>query len=456
MTKKRQILAKPNVVRLLQWWQRKNKSIVIFLLSLLVIISCQNNRVDRSPQATIGKTPTIIDILTAFNPNDALVYKKTLSSFEQNTGTIVNIIPASAEFANVVSVAAQGLNTPDLALFPQPSLLQQLARSDNLKPLSPEIQNLVRQNFPEELNKTVTYDGNIYGIWTQTALKSLVWYRSDLFTRRGYQPPQTWQELEVLSRRMIRDGYTPWCIGVKAKGGNGWVVTDWIEEIMLRLHGGEIYDRWVSHQIPFDSPEVLAAFNLFDKLIRTPNMVYGGRAGMLSTFVEDAAAPMFARSPRCLMHRQAEWIRFQFPANTTYGKEGKIDVFPLPPMGNKNQKPVLAAGDAIAIFNDRPEVLALAKYLTTNTYGEARITTGGYLSPNKTIALDKYPNAIGRTIAQFWQNATAIKIDASDLMPPEVGTGSFWTGAIDFIEGKDVKQVLREIDATWHDSQQQY
>ncbi len=454
MTKKRQILARLNILPLCQWWQRKNKSILVFLLSLLFFASCQNNRLDQPSQPKIGKTPAIINILTAFNAKDALVYKKTLSFFEKNTETIVNIIPADAEFANVVSVSAQGLNTPDLALFPQPSLLQNLARSGNLKPLSPEIQNLVRQNFPEELNKTVTYDGNIYGIWTQTALKSLVWYRNDKFTRRGYQPPQTWQELEILSRRMIRDGYTPWCIGVKAKGGNGWVVTDWIEEIMLRLHGGEIYDRWVSHQIPFDSPEVLAAFNLFDKLINTPNMVYGGREKMLSTFVEDAAAPMFERSPRCLMHRQAEWIRFQFPANTTYGKEGKIDVFPLPPMGDKNQKPVLAAGDAIAIFNDRPEVLALAKYLTTNTYGEARIATGGYLSPNKMIALSKYPSFISRTIAQLWQNAKEIKIDASDLMPPEVGTGAFWTGAIDFIEGKDIKKVLREIDANWHDSQQ--
>jgi alpha-glucoside transport system substrate-binding protein len=454
MTKKRQLLAKLNTLPLCQWWQRKNKSILVFLLSLLVFASCQNNRLDHTSQPIIGKTPAIINILTAFNAKDALVYKKTFSSFEKNTETIVNIIPADAEFANVVSVSAQGLNTPDLALFPQPSLLQNLALSGNLKPLSPEIQNLVRQNFPEELNKTVTYDGNIYGIWTQTALKSLVWYRNDEFTRRGYQPPQTWQELEILSRRMIRDGYTPWCIGVKAKGGNGWVVTDWIEEIMLRLHGGEIYDRWVSHQIPFDSPEVLAAFNLFDKLINTPNMVYGGREKMLSTFVEDAAAPMFDLSPRCLMHRQAEWIRSQFPAKITYGENGKISVFPLPPMGNKQQKPVLAAGDAIAIFNDRPEVLALAKYLTTNTYGEARIATGGYLSPNKTIALSKYPSFISRTIAQFWQNSTEIKIDASDLMPPKIGTGAFWTGAIDFIEGKDVKKVLREIDANWHNSQQ--
>jgi alpha-glucoside transport system substrate-binding protein len=450
MTKIKHILAKFNLFPARQWWHKKNRAIGVFLLSLLLVASCQNNKVDRSPQNTPDKTPTsTVSILTAFNTNEAQTFKKTLAVFERDTGTIVNIIPADAEFANVVSVASQGLKTPDLGLFPQPSLLKSLIRDDSIKPLSPEVQNLVRQNFPDALNQTVTYKGNIYGVWIQTALKSLVWYRRDIFTRRGYQPPQTWQELETLSRRIIRDGYTPWCIGVKDEGGSGWVISDWIEEIVLRLYGGEVYDRWVSHQILFDSPEVLAAFNLFDKLIRTPNMVYGGREKMLATSVEDAAAPMFDRSPRCLMHRQAEWIRTQFPSDTTYGKNGKIAVFRLPAMRSIDPKPSLVGGDAIAIFNDRPEVLALVQYLATNTYGEIRASTGGYLSPHKTIDPSKYPSTIGRTIAQLWQESTTIRIDASDLMPPNVGTGSFWTEGIDFIQGKNIKEVLQKIDATW-------
>jgi alpha-glucoside transport system substrate-binding protein len=450
MTKTKHKSTKFDIFPSCQWWYGKDRAICLFLLSLILIASCQSHRADLPSQHTPNKTPTsTVSILTAFNTNEAETFKKTLASFERNTGTIVNIIPADAEFANVVSVAAQGLKTPDLGLFPQPSVLKSLIRDGSIKPLSSEVQKLVRQNFPDALNQTVTHEDNIYGIWIQTALKSLVWYRRDIFTRRGYQPPQTWQELETLSRRMIRDGYTPWCIGVKDEGGSGWVVTDWIEEIMLRLHGDEIYDRWTSHQIPFNSPEVLAAFNLFDKLIRTPNMVYGGREKILATAVEDAAAPMFDRSPRCLMHRQAEWIRTQFPSDTTYGKNGKIDVFRLPAMRSIDPKPSLVGGDAIAMFDDRPEVLALVQYLTTNTYGEIRASTGGYLSPHKTIDPNKYPSTIGRTIAQLWQESTTIRIDASDLMPPNVGTGSFWTGGIDFLQGKNIEEVLQKIDTTW-------
>jgi alpha-glucoside transport system substrate-binding protein len=138
-------------------------------------------KVDPSLQNTPNKTLTsTVSILTAFNTNEAQTFKKTLAAFERDTGTIVNIIPADAEFANVVSVASQGLKTPDLGLFPQPSVLKSLIRDNSIKPLSPEVQNIVRQNFPNALNQTVTYKGNIYSVWIQTALKSLVWYRRDI------------------------------------------------------------------------------------------------------------------------------------------------------------------------------------------------------------------------------------------------------------------------------------
>ncbi len=43
--------------------------------------------------------------------------------------------------------------------------------------------------------------------------------------------------------------------------------------------------------------------------------------------------------------------------------------------------------------------------------------------------------------------------DASDQMPPEVGSGSFWTGMVQYMqEGPDSLQgILDEIEASWPD-----
>ena len=46
----------------------------------------------------------------------------------------------------------------------------------------------------------------------------------------------------------------PWCVGAESGGATGWVLTDWIEDIMLRTAGPDVYDQWVAHEIPFNDP----------------------------------------------------------------------------------------------------------------------------------------------------------------------------------------------------------
>ena len=46
--------------------------------------------------------------------------------------------------------------------------------------------------------------------------------------------------------------------------------------------------------------------------------------------------------------------------------------------------------------------------------------------------------------------ATSFRFDGSDMMPGEVGAGSFWTGMTDYVSGSaDLDTVLQEIDASW-------
>jgi alpha-glucoside transport system substrate-binding protein len=41
------------------------------------------------------------------------------------------------------------------------------------------------------------------------------------------------------------------------------------------------------------------------------------------------------------------------------------------------------------------------------------------------------------------------RFDASDLMPTAVGSGTFWTGMVDWILGADSQDVLDQIEASW-------
>jgi alpha-glucoside transport system substrate-binding protein len=152
----------------------------------------------------------------------------------------------------------QGGQPPDIALFPQPGLLLDLAAQDNMVPIDEylDTDTLDETLIPGFLDAVTDDEGTIWGAPMRMAVKSLVWVPK-AYAEEGYSlEPATVQELNDIATEIKDSGTAPWCLGYESGAATGWVGTDWIEEMMLRLHGPEVYDQWVNHEIPFDSPEV--------------------------------------------------------------------------------------------------------------------------------------------------------------------------------------------------------
>ena len=45
--------------------------------------------------------------------------------------------------------------------------------------------------------------------------------------------------------------------------------------------------------------------------------------------------------------------------------------------------------------------------------------------------------------------ATTFRFDGSDLMPGAIGAGTFWTGMVDYTNGKSAKDVADAIQSSW-------
>ncbi len=54
-----------------------------------------------------------------------------------------------------------------------------------------------------------------------------------------------------------------------------------------------------------------------------------------------------------------------------------------------------------------------------------------------------------RAIADMAYNADVIRYDASDLMPKSVGSGTFWTEMVKWIDGADTPTTLDNLEASW-------
>jgi alpha-glucoside transport system substrate-binding protein len=147
------------------------------------------------------------------------------------------------------------------------------------------------------------------------------------------------------------------------------------------------------------------------------------------------------------MHRQANFIASFLPADVVPGEN--VAVFPLPPIDSQYGTPVLVAGDVFAMFNDTPEAQALMDYLATPTPHEIWASLGGFISPHNEVELDVYPDEVTQQQAEILANAEIVRFDGSDMMPGVVGTGTFWSGIVDYVGSEDVESVLSSIEASW-------
>jgi len=391
-----------------------------------------------------GQTVTIFG---AFVDTDAENFEASMVPFEEATGIEVQY-EGSADFESLITVRAEGGDPPDVAVFPQPGLMDDLVERGHILDVRDMVsESKLQENYLQSWLDMAMSGDIMAGVWYRTSLKSLVWYPHPEFGEAGYEIPETWDEMLALSDQMVSDGETPWSISMESSGATGWVATDWMEDIMLRTAPPEDYDAWVNGELPFNSDQVRRAANIMAEIWFNEDYVLGGTNSILTVPFGDGTAPLEANPPRAWLHRQASFIAGFFGEDTQLGEDMRY--FYLPPIDEEEGRPVLTAGDIMSPMTDRPATAAVMSYLSEGLSTKAWVESGTMVSPHNDAQLSWYPNQWSRGYAEILQNADTVRFDASDLMPGQVGAGSFWTGMTNWVAGDDLETVLQNIDQSW-------
>ena len=257
---------------------------------------------------------------------------------------------------------------------------------------------------------------------------------------------------EKIAADTAGDGATkPWCAGIESGGATGWPATDWIEDFVLRVAGPDAYDQWVTNEIPFNAPEILESTNAVGDYLLNDAFVNGGigdSRSIATTSFNDGGLPILDN--QCYMYRMASFYEAQWPEGTTVAPDGDVFAFYLP-AETEDEAPLLVAGEFVARFADTPEAAAVQDFMASGTFANTRVELGGVTSANKFVDPALASSDILRLAIELLQDPNSVaRFDGSDMMPSEVGAGSFWTGTTQWIDGQiDAETMLTNIQDSW-------
>lgn len=412
-----------------------------------------------SSTADGGAAGDTVTISGAFTGDQATAFQNDLTAWAKGKGITVKY-NGSNSFQTGIVTQVKGGQPPDIAVFPQPGILKSLI-SSNMISLDDLIDvDSVTSDQAKGLPDIAKVNGKTYGLPYSINVKSLVWHNPAAFAAAGLTVPTTDAELTALQAKIISGGLGyPWCVGIASQGSNGWPMTDWLEEYVLRYGGLSDYNDWISNKVKFDSPLVNKAAAKVESLIFAPGAVNGGGKAMAATDFGAAGNSLFVSgmaAGQCFMMRQGTFITGFFPdavqAQIAKGDTSTVNAFPLPTPADATTSGTLGGGDLVSAFTNTPAVKKVVNYLVGANYGTNGYakTWSAYLSSHKNFPVDQYTSPFQAVAQKAVSEAEVFGFDASDQMPGAVGAGTAWTHLTQWTAGQESRDAaLKAIDASW-------
>ncbi|GGO73625.1 ABC transporter substrate-binding protein [Nonomuraea cavernae] len=382
-----------------------------------------------------------LEVAAKWTGDEQANFEKVLKAFSDKTGAQVTYASTGEDTGAYLGPRIQAGSPPDVAILPQPGLVQQYADQKALKPLTEGVTKEIDTNYTPYWKELGSAGGQVYGVLIKAAHKSLVWYRSQAFEDAGVQPPTNWDELLKAAQTVADSGTPPFSFC----GASGWTLTDLFENVYLSTAGPEKYDQLSKHEIPWTDPSVATALEKIAQIAGKKEFVADGA---LQTDFPTCVSKVYGQK-KAAMVIEADFVAVTaVQEGAKVGEEAKY--FPFPKAGDTS--PVVLGGDVAVAMKDSPGAMELLQFLASKEGGEIWAKLPGYLSPNKNVSPDNYPDPLTKALGQTIVSAgDAVRYDMSDLAPSAFGGTDGkgeWKVLQDFLrDPSDIKGAQDALEA---------
>jgi alpha-glucoside transport system substrate-binding protein len=388
-----------------------------------------------------GGNTKSVTVIGTWGGDEQKAFLEMVKPWEASSGNTVKYT-GTRDINTVLTTGVASGVLPDLAGLPGPGQMAEFVKSGALKPLDSVLDVATyKSETAQALVDLGTVDGKLSGVFIKAAVKGLIWYSPKLHDYSS-APPATWDDLQSQAAANKGNAAAIWCLRLGSGAASGWPGTDWIEDIVLRQAGPQVYNDWWAGKVKWTSPEIKKAFQTFvDGVVK--NIADPTEAVDPTKDFSGGGDPLFTDPPGCAVFHQASFIT---GLGGFKGKAAGTDYnfFPFPDIDPQFAGAVEGAGDLFGMFHDTDAAKSLMKYLVTKDAQDIWVKIGGALSANKNAT--SYPDDISKRSADLLTNAKIFAFDASDLMPKAMND-AFWTAMLSVTKDpSSIDSTLSKLD----------
>jgi alpha-glucoside transport system substrate-binding protein len=229
----------------------------------------------------------------------------------------------------------------------------------------------------------------------------------------------------------------------------GWIVSNWLENIVLANYGTTIYDNWVKNEIKFSDDEIVLSLLDIGKIVHNEGTVYKGKEYLIRSQISKSASNLLDENSTCVFSLMGHHAINYMPQNKTFGED--YNFFKFPSINYSNM--VVGIGDTVSLLNDNPSSMEVYAEIVSATFGEtwASKIDSQYVSPRTDFDISKYKNEFAKKEYIQIKDSLSMNLfryDGSMLMKNGTGKKILWTTLRDFITQSNnyLEQVTEEID----------
>ena len=314
--------------------------------------------------------------------------REVLDVFAEETGATVRFRSAGDDIAAFVGPRIEGGDPPDVAILPQPGVVQTFAGQGDL--IADRGRRRRRRSTRTSRRRRAARSARSTARCTACGSRRPRSRPSGTTGRLRGRRRRAARDLGRAADRSRRPSRTTASSRYSVGADVGWPLTDLFENIYLRTAGPEMYDQLAAHEIPWTDQSVKDALTVMatcsaDDPARGRHD--GRRADRLHR-VGDAGVRRPARRARSCS--RATSSAASSPARRTPKVGTDADFFEFPSIDG-SEPAVMGGGDFAVLLDDTEGGQALMEYLATPEAAEVWAAEGGFISPNKQVDASVVP-----------------------------------------------------------------